>query len=898
MREFEQTFGDRQTLGYNIELDDPFQPFNEDPSQRDLVPGFGERKARPGENGWLSSYSRMLNAIDDGGVYRWSDMMKPSKADAGSLMLAALLDDAAYSSGIIGDGLRALGEVNKESSNLSGGDSQSNMSNQNDSSVTDVLKTAGENNSNIDGLDSLYSNGTDTLQTFNSTADGVDVDDFIDTGVTSNTSMPEDVLYGEESGQLTDLAGTNISTNYSDSQAEGNVSSLIEYTQVPEINGFSPLSLTNASDIMSENVTAENETSTASSNMDKISDTEITGADGTGLLIGQKGKGSFLGVSDSPDTGKMVLKSNRVRRQAPSSSPGRSGSPPPWAMGPQMSIPSSPGARGPPPNRPNPLGLPPNRPNSLGLPPNRPNSRGFPMPTRRPNGQSPRMSGSPFGGNPNPMMGGPQFPGAGSQPFGGQQQLGSPRGQQFPPGMMPQRFPGGVQSTGGPTRQPFGGPAGAQMGQNPFSQQSQNLFGQPNQNPFAQGGQNPFGQQGQSPFGQSGQNPFGQPDQSPPFGRSGSSPFGQPNQNPFGQSGQNQFGQTSQNPFGQQSQNPFGSQSQNPFGQPSQNPFGRQNQSPFGQPPRSPFGPPNRDPFGSESSFPMPGAGEGPEGGPVGITPSESLPSPASLPTGEIDPDLELKPSPFASLGSLPMGPPSSPNRFGSSGPRSPPARGSPFGSSGQQNPFGQPSGFPGAPQSMGFGQPNQMMGGNPFQQQQQQQSPFGGFPGSNSRFGFPSGMPGMSSQFGQMGGFPGMSSQFGQGRFGSLPGMSPFMGNSQFGSGSRNGMNPFMSGSGSGSSMSGFPGMGGNPFMPSSSPFGRSSSFPSPMNPFGSSMPGMRNPLSSRSMSPFSSPFSSMRAGFPGMMDMRGMSGGRSMGPPMGGFPTRPIGSRSRSRS
>ena len=863
MKEFEQTFGDRQSMGFNIELDDPFQPFNEDPSQKDLVPGFGEPKQTPADRGWLSSYSRMLNAIDTGGVFQWTDMVTASRGDARSAALSAILDDAAYSSGLIGDGLRGLKDLGSgDYNNIANEISSPGYGLKDSPSIDGLIKDSVENNSNVEGPNNVGMNSNNKSANESSiksnlvnTTESFTDEDIVNSTMVSGRPLDGGPLVGEHLDQLRQLTVSNSSSDGSswgiDSNSSRKVFNLTKDNGSIETVGV--VSKGNFSEIL--NVRDKFDGSD-----ENMIPTETYGDDR--IVIGDSNRGIetgtplFQGPIPMSDTGTKALHSKRVRRQASSSS-GRGGSPPPWAMGPQMAIPSSPGARGPPSQRPNP--------------------RAFPMPNRPPSGQSQGMNGSPFGRN--PMMGGPQFPNSGGPPFGGPQQFGSPRGQQFPPGMMPQQFPGGGQSSRVPNRQPFGSPRGSQMGQNPRGLPGQNPFGQPNQNPFGQAGQDPFGQRGQPPFGQPGQNPFGQPSRNP-FGQPSQNAFGQPNQMPFGQPSQNSFGSPSQNPFGQQGQNPFGQQGQNPFGQQNQNPFGPQSGA---------FGPPNRNPFESPSSFPVPpGAGGGSERGPSGLSESQP-PPPPSLPTGsdDFDAELELKPSPFESLGSFPMGPPSSSsNSFGSSS--SSPSSGKPMGS-GQQNPFSQPPGFSGGRQSMGFGQPNQMMGSNPFQQK----NPFTNPSGSNSQFGFPSNMPGMPPQYSQMGGFPGMSSPFGQNGFGNQQGMS-FMGGNQFGS--RNGRNPFMSGTGTGSSlMSGFPGMT-NPFM-SSSPFGRSSRYPPSINPFGSPMGGMRNPLSSRSMNPFSSPFSSMRGGFPGMGDMRGMPGSRPMRPPRGGFPTMPMGSRSRSR-
>ncbi|GFS23544.1 S-antigen protein [Elysia marginata] len=906
MTEFEQTFGDRQTLGFNMELDDPFQPFNEGPSQTDLVPGFGEQRTSGQKTGWLSSYSHMLNAIDEGGVFDWSDMMTPSNRNSLGLALSAAgLGDGSYRSGLIGDGLRALNDLGKVGDkNLFEVDSDSPLLPGLDGIIPgDHLKSS--DNFRISDINSLETGDTNSLLKENSTDSYVDnttgasiVRENIDPNVLPSSEGPGDLLGHWGAEKLTQLTESNFSSTGLKLEAFNTSFDIEEnVTDSAKVNDTAPLNtsleISGGRAVFGENASSLVPADSVDKNVvqDKSSYNLRNKAGSTTREIGAVFSDKFTLPPD------IALGSNRVRRQASDSS-SRSGSPPPWAMGPQMAIPSNPGARG-----------------RLTT---RPSSPAFPLPNMRQGGPPPPgMNGNSFGGN--PMMGGPQFPGQNGQPFGG------PMGQQFPPGMMPpQQFPGGTQSSRRPNVQPFGGlqrqmgsqgqaaenplgipipiknPSGqprqnpfgrgspnqfGQRGENQFGQRRPNPFGQGGPNSFGQGGPNSFGQGGPNSFGQGGPNSFGQGGSSSfgqrgpnPFNQGGPNPFGQGGPNPFGQGGQNSFGRPNQNPFGQPrsnqntfgqpSQSPFQRPNQNPFGQQAQNPFGRQNQSPFGQQPRPPFGPQNRDPFGSSGSFPVPpGPGRLPGDEEADISPVSPLESPP--PPDGFDPELELKPSPFESLGSFPLGPPST---------------------SGGQNPFGSPQGLPRDSNSMSFGRPNQMMGNGPFQQQQQ--NPFASFPRSNNGFGGQ--MPGMPPNFNQMGGFPGMPSQFGQNNFGSRPGM-PFMGGDQFGSG--NGRNPFSSRGGSGPpSMPGFPGMN-NPFM-SSSPFGRSSSYPPMRNQFNSQM---RNPLSSRSMSPFSSPFSSsMRGGgFPGMMDMRGMPGGRAMRPPMGMFPTRPMGSRSsRSRN
>ncbi|GFN74889.1 antho-rfamide neuropeptides type 2 [Plakobranchus ocellatus] len=905
MNDFEQTFDDRQTRGYNIDLDDPFQPFNEDPSQTDLVPGFGEVEANHAPPGWLSSYSRMLTAIDEGGVFKWSEVMKKSRGDLGSLALGAILDDVAYDSGLIDVDFDRFGNFGNGAGK--GSIKPSSVDNKGGSfDINNADNITNEETNSANSGSSLEPNETSTFMGLNKTL-------LTMTNVTDNkiNGFPKDGgkfklhnntnslnITDDLTNSRTEDVEQSMTANVSDDSVGKTIVSVKEEdlsADRNETDGF--LSLGNLMNSeankrirgsgnasTSDLTTLRNETAGDLGAKDFMTDAE----EASSLLSDHK---AFKSAATNT--------ANRVKRQS-SRSPSRKPTPPPWAMGPQMARPSSPGSRGPPPSRSNTRRMPSRDPRRNG---------GRPPPGR---------SGNPFGGNPS--MRGAQFPVQG----GPNQNFRSPMGQQFPPGMMPQQFPGGSQGFGGPNSQQFGFPPGGQRGENPFGPSSQSPFGQPRQNPFGQTSQNPFGQSGQNPLRQPSQNPFGQPGQTP-FGQPGQNPLGQPNQNPFGQPNQNPFGQPSQNPFGQPGQNSFGQQRQNAFGQPSQNPFGQPNQNPFGQPSRNPFGqnapnsfgqpnqnpfgqqrpfgPQDRNPFGSTSSFPVPQGigGQNPDALGPGSQPPPSLPT-ESDDGGE---ELELKPSPFESLGSFSLGP-SGPSPFSSSS-----------SNSGQMNPFetprmpnqgqmngqlGRSQGFPGAPPSMGFNQPSQMMNGNPFAQQQNPfGGQFGGFSGNSfgqmpGQFGFQGNMPGMPPQPGQMDSMPGMPPSMGQNGFGNQQGM-PFMGGNQFGSG----RNPFAPGSNS-NSMFRYPSMS-NPFhSSSSSPFGRS--FGSMMNPFRSPLAGMGNPLSRRgSFNPFSSPFSSTRGGFPGMMDMRGMpglSGGRpmGMGGPTGGFPTRSIGSRSRSRS
>ncbi|RUS71042.1 hypothetical protein EGW08_021200 [Elysia chlorotica] len=287
MNEFEQTFEDRQTLGYNIELDDPFQPFNEDPSQRDLVPGFGEPKI-PSERGWLSSYSHMLNAIDTGGVFKWSDMLGSARGHADNI-----LDDAAYSSGLIGAGLGGFEDLGNEDNRDFGNEGNkvlgkgvfkssrkgynNNLANVNpvpvsglkDSSSVDRLQNMDGNSSDVNDLNILGTDGINKSINENATeSDPANAtESFNETDVSISTVVSDSPGENLDQGQLRQLPESNTSSGGSQMEVEGNGSKtasgifgdprVIKTGKViPAGQSLEALDLTSKSDNNDENMTA------------------------------------------------------------------------------------------------------------------------------------------------------------------------------------------------------------------------------------------------------------------------------------------------------------------------------------------------------------------------------------------------------------------------------------------------------------------------------------------------------------------------------------------------------------------------------------------------------------------------------------------------------------------